>query len=138
MPFPLPRAASLCDEPRRPLMQRGLEVDVLAGPSWRHGQPRHGGRRLPPSARRRGSMVGPWLFTQGAARSEERRVGEEGRSRWAADHLKKKNNATPVTHDRMMIGTAKFDIKTSLVLYEFPLIITMHQQLRYRRTDLGH
>src|SRR5260370_12775783 len=25
-------------------------------------------------------------------RSEERRVGEEGRSRWAADHLKKKEN----------------------------------------------
>src|SRR5256885_10145082 len=25
-----------------------------------------------------------------AYRSEERRVGEEGRSRWAADHLKKK------------------------------------------------
>src|SRR2546423_11709758 len=29
----------------------------------------------------------PWL-----ARSEERRVGEEGRSRWAPDHLKKKKN----------------------------------------------
>src|SRR5256886_16664645 len=28
----------------------------------------------------------------GAARSEERRVGEEGRSRWAPDHLKKKKD----------------------------------------------
>src|SRR2546423_12186413 len=27
-----------------------------------------------------------------AGRSEERRVGEEGRSRWAPDHLKKKKN----------------------------------------------
>src|SRR2546428_13299829 len=29
---------------------------------------------------------------RGGFRSEERRVGEEGRSRWAPDHLKKKNN----------------------------------------------
>src|SRR3712207_9093217 len=35
----------------------------------------------------RARVVNPkWL----AARSEERRVGKEGRSRWAPDHLKKK------------------------------------------------
>src|SRR2546430_9188350 len=31
-----------------------------------------------------------WPSTRSSPRSEERRVGEEGRSRWAADHLKKK------------------------------------------------
>src|SRR3989337_3924489 len=29
-----------------------------------------------------------------ATRSEERRVGKEGRSRWSPDHLKKKKNAS--------------------------------------------
>src|SRR5256885_13275721 len=29
---------------------------------------------------------------EAASRSEERRVGEEGRSRWSADHLKKKKS----------------------------------------------
>src|SRR2546425_9744034 len=43
-----------------------------------------------------GHRVGPVLERQNVDsrrfwhRSEERRVGEEGRSRWAADHLKKK------------------------------------------------
>src|SRR2546422_11776283 len=43
-----------------------------------------------------GGMLRPYsdFATVGAeelrVRSEERRVGEEGRSRWAADHLKKK------------------------------------------------
>src|SRR2546430_15613016 len=31
-----------------------------------------------------------WPLKCARIRSEERRVGEEGRSRWAADHLKKK------------------------------------------------
>src|SRR5256885_15414700 len=34
-----------------------------------------------------------WLLDAGADRSEERRVGEEGRSRWAAYYLNKKNNS---------------------------------------------
>src|SRR2546422_4141432 len=40
----------------------------------------------------RGSRLTPFLPTRErrGSRSEERRVGEEGRSRWAADHLKKK------------------------------------------------
>src|SRR5437016_12485181 len=46
-------------------MQRGLEVDVLAGPSSRRGQPRHGGAtHALVRPRRRVSMVGPWLFTK--------------------------------------------------------------------------
>src|SRR2546430_15460532 len=46
----------------------------------RHGGPHPGAPR--PRARRHEPIERP--------RSEERRVGEEGRSRWAADHLKKK------------------------------------------------
>src|SRR2546430_16708391 len=34
------------------------------------------------------ARLGPGIHYR---RSEERRVGEEGRSRWSADHLKKKN-----------------------------------------------
>src|SRR5258705_10903285 len=37
----------------------------------------------------RGSRLARWLPRRDALRSEERRVGEEGRSRWAPYHLKK-------------------------------------------------
>src|SRR2546430_15323844 len=46
-----------------------------------------------PSLRASGSMIRrlAWCGTNAArSRSEERRVGEEGRSRWAPYHLKKK------------------------------------------------
>src|SRR2546430_15455233 len=36
------------------------------------------------------AVAWPWLYAPPDPRSEERRVGEEGRSRGAADHLKKK------------------------------------------------
>src|SRR5256885_14915533 len=42
-----------------------------------------GGNRAP------GMMPQRLLSLAAGARSEERRVGEEGRSRWAPDHLKK-------------------------------------------------
>src|SRR5256885_6180831 len=68
---------------------------LRSGPSWPRssspsalrrrgsgGRPRRSPRRRRPSPRAR------------AARSEERRVGEEGRSRGAPDHLKKKKKGT--------------------------------------------
>src|SRR5256885_13009063 len=65
---------------------------------WRREAP--AARRVPPTKSRRvmESWVIVWLETPsdkksgqaGAQRSEERRVGEEGRSRWSPDHLKKK------------------------------------------------
>src|SRR2546422_11690568 len=39
----------------------------------------------------RGHLGGEGRVGARRERSEERRVGEEGRSRWSADHLKKKN-----------------------------------------------
>src|SRR2546430_17142408 len=54
-----------------------------AGATRRRGGSR--GRRLQPDAR-------PARERTPRERSEERRVGEEGRSRWSADHLKKKKS----------------------------------------------
>src|SRR3712207_9127753 len=45
----------------------------------------------PPAAERRGETDGAAGGQRVVGRSEERRVGEECRSRWAAYHLKKKN-----------------------------------------------
>src|SRR2546430_13084140 len=53
-------------------------------------------RRAPPHARGRRQALAPSApvrdVQERASGSEERRVGEEGRFRWAPDHLKKKKN----------------------------------------------
>src|SRR2546421_10355097 len=55
------------------LQEGGIRAPVRKGPRRAARHRRGGGRRR-----------------RDPARSEERRVGEEGRSRWAPDHLKKK------------------------------------------------
>src|SRR5258707_12749403 len=56
---------------------------------------------------------GPTKQRSCSARSEERRVGEEGRSRWSPDHLKKKKIIEPIPqgvsyihHDRWAASAA--------------------------------
>src|SRR2546430_15674207 len=44
--------------------------------------------------------VGQPVLIGGAMRSEERRVGEEGRSRWGPDHLKKKKEKGVFVSDK--------------------------------------
>src|SRR2546422_3286333 len=87
-----------------PLQQEAIE-GVLAGRDSLVVLPTGGGKSLcyhAPAAhlRRLAGVVSPLIALMkdqvdglrqaGVPRSEERRVGEEGRSRWSADHLKKK------------------------------------------------
>src|SRR2546422_11548266 len=80
----IPLFALRCEEARRPelVSQPGALLAADAGRRvvWQ-GSPlaRHAGGRP--------GMTGSQAI---GLRSGERRVGEEGRSRWAADHLKKK------------------------------------------------
>src|SRR3989449_11014246 len=71
--FPALRASSCFRRSSRNLNSAGS----LMVPLWRY----------PPMMRRAGSSS---FMSSRMKRSGERRVGEEGRSRWAPDHLKKK------------------------------------------------
>src|SRR2546430_15690070 len=55
-------------------------------------QARISGGTTPYQSGNTGSFGGALSAPNGSTRSEERRVGEEWRSRWAPDHLKKKKN----------------------------------------------
>src|SRR5256886_6709044 len=83
-----------------PISEVPLTLTRLNRPAARRRSAGAGGRRAcarsPPSAARRRAAGGapraprrPGLSRWG---SEERRVGEEGRTRWSADHYKKKEN----------------------------------------------
>src|SRR5215475_11355245 len=57
-----------------------------------------------------------WSCTHGSAGSEERRVGEECRSRWAPYHLKKKKRVRNTIHDTQGAAEKK-DFETGDVWY---------------------
>src|SRR5256885_15215808 len=76
------KAASLACRPWR---FQGLPGVHEAGLGRRNARPCQ-------AARQPGARVGGG--DDGIDRSEERRVGEEGRSRWSPDHLKKKKKNT--------------------------------------------
>src|SRR5256885_13843548 len=78
---PRPRTARACPHRTRWPSPRSAAPHGSRGGRKAPGQP----RRPPPSTN---GSVWPLLRW---ARSEERRVGEEGRSRWAPYYLKKKN-----------------------------------------------
>src|SRR3989449_11598122 len=83
--------------PREP----GARLHLYDGAPARAGRGRHCGARCD---RRRTGAAGAGL---GAAptpspRTEERRVGEEGRSRWGADHLKKKKKRRTIKRMRIV------------------------------------
>src|SRR5256885_17232265 len=50
---------------------------------------------------------------QRRSRSEERRVGEEGRSRWAPYHLKKKNKKQPTSCRRSNTASHRYISQTT-------------------------
>src|SRR3989475_13327858 len=56
------------------------------------GEAQQGSHPLAP-----GDGLDQLVASHARSRSEERRVGEEGRSRWAADHLKKKKIRRAIT-----------------------------------------
>src|SRR5256885_8566136 len=77
-----------------------LPISDRSGSGTRAGGPRRVDSRQAQRARRSRGHHGPvsrvaggrgrWAGRAGRVRSEERRVGEEGRSRWSPYHLKKK------------------------------------------------
>src|SRR2546430_12279033 len=80
LPISSPRPRSVRDAWHRPSARR---TSRRGGPPSDPAQ----ARRLAGRARARAAAC-----AGRGARSEERRVGEEGRSRWAPHHLKKKKN----------------------------------------------
>src|SRR2546430_17418507 len=83
--LPIPRARDLA----RPGGTRRRVVRARSR-AREAGRDRPRDRRLRPGARARPEQPVAALQPRDPARSEERRVGKECRSRWAPDHLKKK------------------------------------------------